>query len=131
MSWRTFMVAASLVIVPAFAQDVQRFSVPFDFVAGAHHWTAGEYTVSPMPNGYVQIRSLDDKRSAFVGTIATGSDRESGNPRLVFHRYGDQYFLSEIWPSTLMGRALPTSNTERELAAKAKSTTTVAALRSK
>ena len=131
MFWKTFLVAASLAVVPAFAQDTQRYMVPFNFVAGAQVWAAGEYEVNPMANGFVRIRNLDDSRSAFLFTSATGTGRESGNPRLVFTRYGEQYFLSEIWPLTLQGRALAKSAAERELASKAKSSTTVAALRSK
>jgi hypothetical protein len=39
---------------------------------------------------------------------------------LVFHRYGDEYFLSEIWPAgSSTGRGLPKSRAERELKRKA------------
>jgi hypothetical protein len=35
---------------------------------------------------------------------------------LVFHQYGDEYFLTEIWPAGgQTGRALPKSRAEREL----------------
>ena len=37
--------------------------------------------------------------------------------KLVFNRYGDQYFLSKIWaPSSDTGRELPKSRLEREVA---------------
>jgi hypothetical protein len=46
------------------------------------------------------VNSLDPVRSA----------------ALVFRRYGDDYFLSEVWPKGgSIGRALPKSHTEREL----------------
>jgi hypothetical protein len=38
--------------------------------------------------------------------------------KLVFNRYGDQYFLSKIWTrSSLTGRGLTKSRLEREVAA--------------
>jgi hypothetical protein len=37
------------------------------------------------------------------------------SPRLVFHKYGDQYFLAAVWGADEMGHALPESNRERSL----------------
>jgi hypothetical protein len=37
-------------------------------------------------------------------------------PKLVFHRYGDQYFLYQVWPAgATTGRQLPKSRGEREV----------------
>ena len=37
------------------------------------------------------------------------------NPRLVFHRYGEQYFLAEIWNGDFTGRQLMRSSKEKAL----------------
>jgi hypothetical protein len=42
-------------------------------------------------------------------------DGES-TPELVFHKYGNSYFLSEIWTGLGQGRQLPKSEREKELA---------------
>jgi len=42
--------------------------------------------------------------------------KASQQTKLVFTRYGDQYFLSEIWMAgTTVGQKLPKSRREREL----------------
>jgi hypothetical protein len=71
--------------------------VPFHFVAGETSLPAGEYRVSEAgAPGVVSVRSLDGKTGAFVMSRRT----ESGNVRpkssLVFNRYGNRYFLSEV-----------------------------------
>ena len=44
--------------------------------------------------------------------------------KLVFHRYGDQYFLSEVWPAgATTGRVIAKSRAESELEKKAKQST--------
>jgi hypothetical protein len=40
--------------------------------------------------------------------------KSSQEPKLVFHRYGNQYFLSQIW-TTSESRDFPMSRAEREL----------------
>jgi hypothetical protein len=55
-------------------------------------------------------------RGVTTGALAVGNPLEKpGNaPKLVFHRYGSEYILSEVWTGSI-GRKLPTSRQEREL----------------
>ena len=55
------------------------------------------------------VQSKDAASSAIVLTTATQAGKISDVGKLVFNRYGDQYFLSKIW--------VPSSDTGRELAA--------------
>ena len=90
-------------------------NVPFDFIVGNTTLPAGTYTVdralSSNPNGLV-LRGRDGNSTILTSGITGTSD---GSPRLVFNRYGSQYFLHEI--RTLAGvRELSRSRTEVKLA---------------
>jgi hypothetical protein len=65
----------------------------------------------------MMIRSSDDKVvNGFLPNVC-----ESGKvpevSKLVFHRYGSQYFLTQIWTAgNARGKELPESGREREVA---------------
>jgi len=109
---------AFLTIATAQAQsETVSVSIPFDYFAAGKILPAGEYTVqSGVANGVLVLRNRENGMSAMV----TGSFVESNKPRadasLLFHRYGDRYFLSEIWtsPGSSYGLRLRPSNAERE-----------------
>lgn len=79
---------------------------------------AGQYMISnalaSVP-ACLAISSTDGRNRLFVlshGAQATDQQDES---KLVFHRYGEKYFLSQIWTGGgTDGRELPTSRTERQ-----------------
>ena len=107
-------------LTSAFAQSSQLLTVdlPFAFEVNNQQFPAGHYQVrteAGLPT--VQLRAADCKRSVFSisSPIQSGKIREGG--ALVFNRYDDRYFLSQIWlPGTDSGRDLRPSRTERELA---------------
>lgn len=69
--------------------------IPFDFTVGNQLLPAGEYTISSAESGVVEIQSADKRLLA--ETTAFSSRHESdGESKLVFNRYGDQYFLRRI-----------------------------------
>jgi hypothetical protein len=54
-------------------------------------------------------------------TNAVQTSIEPSQGKLVFHRYGDEYFLSQIWQAGVnAGRELPKSRREIEVAANAR-----------
>jgi hypothetical protein len=68
----------------------------------------------------VQIRSTDGQANIARLTIPVVTNTPMSKGSLVFHRYGEEYFLSEIWPAGgLTGRELPKSRAERDLMRKA------------
>ena len=109
-------------------------NIPFDFSVSGKKLPAGKYWVSraQLGNGdaVVQIRSTDGHQNITRLTIPVITANPMNDGSLVFHRYGEEYFLSEIWPAGgSTGRVLPKSRTERELERKAQDNNGIAELR--
>jgi hypothetical protein len=106
--------------VPIYGQLVYgiRANVPFDFTVNKATLPAGEYTVRPSNmQGVISIQSADGRKSAVVITIPVQARTRPDQALLVFHRYGDQYFLAQVWaPGDITGSELPQSRAESELA---------------
>lgn len=71
-----------------------RGQIPFDFTAGSARLSAGEYRVTYDISGLVTFRNLEKGNGA---TMFVGADQgvNDGTCKLVFARYGDQYFLKQ------------------------------------
>jgi len=95
------------------------FKVPFGFVAGTTALPAGEYHISNGPaSGTLSLRG-DDLRTIQVSAGNLETLNASGQTKLVFHRYGSRYFLSQLWiEGNNLGREIPIGRPERELAKK-------------
>ena len=82
-----------------------RFQVPFSFRINDQTFTPGEYEFAQQSHLLLEIRNLKDHASVFE-TVQPAQSRKEGNGqvRLVFHGYGDQYFLAAVsdgsWLST-------------------------------
>lgn len=108
-----------LAIASAQAQTPSRaeVNIPFDFSAGKASLKAGVYTVKHARGNALIIRSSDGKSTALLNAPLTLGSRDSQpGQRLVFNKYGDQYFLSQIWLSVDAGRQLFPSNAEKKAA---------------
>ena len=68
--------------------------IPFDFTAGSARLSAGEYRITYDISGLVTFRNVEKGNGA---AILVGSDRpvNDGTCKLIFARYGDQYFLKQ------------------------------------
>jgi hypothetical protein len=127
MTKKTLMVLAisSLVFVlaaPLAAQTVRlKANIPFEFVASQRTLPAGEYSVDSISlsaPSIMCIRSEDSHYGVFVLSSPLGGPgyMTRGEARLVFHRYGNQYFLSEVWGGYLHdGLLIPMTKVERAL----------------
>jgi hypothetical protein len=91
--------ALLVLLTPAFAQSAGfKIQVPFEFAVGKHTLAAGEYQVSVMKPGMLQLQRVDGPGTASFMTIYIGGGpAQDRSPRLIFHNYGDHYFLSEVW----------------------------------
>lgn len=92
-------------------------NVPFEFVVGSQHMPAGRYMVMSVANGFLQIR---DTEVAGNQTLLQANVLYSDVPKdakLIFHRYGDTYFLAEVWNGGAVGREVVKSNAEKEILA--------------
>ena len=114
----TLSLALLFAAATAFAQTKEgdvTADVPFAFVAAGHSMPAGHYIVCHL-NDSLRIHGRENQ-GVFIPThSAQRGDHEEAS-KLVFHRYGDTYFLSEIWiGGSAYGRALFTTREERKLA---------------
>lgn len=93
--------------------------IPFSFVVSDATLPAGEYTVPrPISPRTMIIRNTDHGLGALTLVVPTTVPSGSlGTARLLFHRYGDQYFLSQVWSDSDQGDLIPTSRRERDLVA--------------
>ena len=93
-------------------------SVPFDFGAGETKLKAGDYTIKRISKDAVQLRNAQTKTSVIVmAPLAIQQTRNDAPERLVFKRYGNEYFLSQVWTNRAAdGRGLFASKTESRLA---------------
>jgi hypothetical protein len=94
-------------------------NVPFDFSVGYKTLPAGEYSVQTIASAGdgLLIRSIDGKTSALRLSEETKRIKEKPHARLVFHRYGQRYFLAEVWNGVdNSGRQLTKSQEERGIA---------------
>ena len=75
-------------------------NVPFNFMIKDRALPAGEYVFALVQVGgsdAVKIQSADGHITAFVPTRSATAKASQAEPKLVFNRYGDQYFLSQMY----------------------------------
>ena len=86
---------------PAHAQNLSPIvsvTVPFGFELGSQHFATVAYTISH-PGEHVIIVGNRSKAGMTL-TRWEDSKHPTDKGKVVFHRYGEQYFLREVWPST-------------------------------
>lgn len=126
MKRRVFSITASVCVFAltaaiAFAQlpgEPIRANIPFDFLVTGRTLPAGEYEISRLGDEPVQLLISNTRNRHEHATIETQSEegKVPGHGKLVFHRYGDSYFLHEIWTAGIeTGRELPMSHQEKAL----------------
>jgi len=109
-------VMASAAAASAQTTDDSLANVPFAFTVGTKTLPRDAYRISRLPGhmDVVEIRGL--RGGVIVASQPEGPDRTDPGPRLVFHRYGDSYFLREIRMPGNLGLALPATRLERDAA---------------
>lgn len=114
----TFGTLALLTAASAFGQQKLSADVPFQFSFANMDMPAGHYLVTST-RGVVRVFDYTHGKDyvALTNNIG-GASTQSTEPRLVFDKYGEEYFLAEVWPSSdaIYGVGLPKSKTEREIA---------------
>jgi hypothetical protein len=90
-------------------------NVPFSFYMGANAMPGGAYQVDQLAHGGVLVLRTRDA-AKLIGVLRMNGKADEA-PRLVFHRYGDTYFLSEVWTGNGdTGYHIDRSKREKELA---------------
>lgn len=116
--WQKTAIVAVLLTAAAAGQSrraEQIVEVPFPFVVADHTLPAGRYFVTNIAETRLRIYN-STRQSAFAQTHSVQGDAPEGSGKMVFHRYGDVYFLSEVWtPGRDSGQQLTRSRAEEEL----------------
>ena len=91
-----------------------RATVPFDFTAGDKLLPAGNYEITNPSSGVLEIQNWE-KRIAIFSTATYDSHDSRGSSKLVFDKYGDQYFLREVLAeqAAINARVLPSKAEQR------------------
>lgn len=109
-----------LVAACANAQNVNvKANVPFDFTVGKATLPAGEYSIQSISTSDSPVLAIrgEKAKSMLASSNSAETLNASPNSRLVFHKYGSEYFLSQIWvQGEKTGRQLRISKREAEMA---------------
>ena len=107
----------TLAATPSHAQALIKADVPFEFSAGYGALPAGEYTLQRIGAMNTLLISSGQRGIEIVMPNTTDWRTDFETPKLVFHRYGNEYFLAEVWSSTDNAvRKLAVHPRERQLA---------------
>jgi len=115
-------IAGLLTLSPLNAQSrTVDFNIPFQFYAGQTTLPAGQYGMAfdhPLNRVLMSAASLDRALWILPQRISgSGQDLAAGTVTLKFHRYGDTYFLREVWRNGRdEGLSLPMTKAEKRAA---------------
>lgn len=107
-----FVLASLVMAGNASAQSHKiRANIPFDFSVGRAFLPAGTYTITSDDGITVVVQN--GNWHAIIFRSAVADEDRSKNNRLVFNKYGDQYFLREILCQSIhLNLELPASKME-------------------
>jgi len=109
-----------LATASAYAQTgVVKANVPFNFIVSKTELPAGQYSIRPLgiTGVAMSIDSADNHVVKAILPLSCESAEVQKTSKLVFHRYGSQYFLAQIWTAgSNRGEELPKSGRESEVA---------------
>jgi len=108
------LTAASLLVafaaaVPAQAAEI-KCRIPFAFTVNGKALPAGTYTLSTQ-NSALFVRGTSDGAIVLANNVNSSKNAE---PKAVFEKYGDQYFLREAWLGAGTGRQLLAPHIDRD-----------------
>jgi hypothetical protein len=118
---RTVVAVAALValspIAPAAAQSVDLVArVPFEFTVGKTTLARDTYQLSRLTDHPDMLLVRSGRKGVMIRTEVVGPEPRAAAPSLLFHRYGDQYFLREIRLEGNRRLDLPETKAERDAA---------------
>jgi hypothetical protein len=96
--------AMSLALLMSAAAQTQtthiKVTVPFEFTAGNVQLPAGEYEVEAMGawgGSALSVHNVNSNAGSVVLSGSCRSQKPTADGKLVFYRYGHEYFLAEVW----------------------------------
>jgi hypothetical protein len=98
---KTIMLGMFLILAVGLghAQSGIRVNVPFDFASGGQTFPSGQYTLKPLPQfpHTMLLQSQSGRTLSYIGTNPMQSRDVAGSTKLIFNRYGGQFFLTQMW----------------------------------
>jgi len=117
-----------LAVVHVVAQTNQELvaDIPFEFTVCSEQLPAGKYKVRSFSSAtpHVMLVRSDDSRSVIMACAhEVQVPKRTTTGKLIFNRYGDKYFLSELWlQGEITGTELFKSEQEQALLREIKET---------
>ena len=97
--------------------QIVKVKIPFNFNIGAQRFSAGQYDLKPLLQHTVMLRNQQGRGLTNVTTISVRSMEAPSSSSLIFRRYGEHYFLIQVWvQGDTVGREIPKSRSEIESA---------------
>jgi hypothetical protein len=113
-------VAASALSMGAVSTPAQQpprmtVSVPFDFHFGKETLPAGRYYVADAGIGQHDVKLTGETKSSLALVECPLTTNKPSDAKLVFHKVGGIYFLSQVWDANGQGKQLPLTRQEKQL----------------
>ncbi len=91
------LMVVALCTVAAFGQSNMALQgeIPFEFTVGDQHLASGNYTIRNLTEKVQCLRDDSGKPVAFITNPMSYTG--DGQAKLVFHRYGTELVLAEVW----------------------------------
>ncbi len=101
-----------MALAPAYAQKTSAtVNIPFAFTVDDVHMPAGQYLITEPSEKVISIQRVGGSEVKVTLTTSGSAARTTGPAKLVFHRYGNAYFVAAAW--------MPNSDHAREFFASA------------
>ena len=113
----TLSLVTAVVSAQAQGSRSEYADIPFDFKAGDKELPAGRYQISQSTSGEaVTVRGVENSISVVKMTNHLVQLDPAKTSKLVFNRYGNQYFLSEVWiAGRSTGQQIRKTNAEKAI----------------
>ena len=107
-------------LVPAARAVAQHATVlaeiPFAFQDGHRSFPAGKYRIEMVNEHTLLLRNSSNTQIGLAMTVGELTAQAPRSAKVVFHKYGDQYFLSDVWlADKTLGCQMVMSRAEKEL----------------
>lgn len=92
----TFAICLTTLSTYAQSSLTLRCSVPFAFTVGNTVFPAGKYEVTQPYRYVLLVRNVETQFSVFEQALPQSLTNVGGSAKVVFHRYGGEYFLTQV-----------------------------------
>jgi hypothetical protein len=99
----------------AMAQGAVRATIPFDFTVDNKTLPAGNYEVTQSLGSFIRIQNLSHPEAVALVAAIRDSMGSHDKSVMVFVKYGDHYFLHNVFSPAVINVSLYRSKEERQI----------------